>query len=36
MASGEVLDILREIHGIDDCLCVGIFVGTCFTHRNHE
>ena len=28
MAGCEVLDILREIHGIDDCLCVGIFLGT--------
>jgi len=28
MADCEVLDIVREIHGIDDCLCVGIFVGT--------
>jgi hypothetical protein len=28
MAVCEVLDILSEIHGIDDCLCVGIFAGT--------
>ena len=28
MADCEVLDIVREIHGIDDCLCVGILVGT--------
>jgi hypothetical protein len=26
LASCEVLDILREIHGIDDCLCGGIFL----------
>jgi len=36
VARGKVLDIMREIHGIDDYLCVGIFVETCFTHRNHE
>ena len=28
MADCEVLDIVREIHGIDDCLCVAIFVET--------
>jgi len=27
MASGEVLDILSEINSIDNCLCLGIFVG---------